>query len=79
MNEINEYLFSIAYMETAVSKLLTTEAERIRIFAQNGSSVQQMIETNSSINKHLKKLEQLHLHLANKFGQIAPALDVQDE
>lgn len=75
MNTYYDYLFSTAYIESAVSKLLETQAKKIHILSQKGLPAEQISELNKTLKNQLKKLEYLHLLLYNKTVLLLNALE----
>lgn len=77
MFTIYDYLFSIAYMETAISKLLEAQSKIIRIFTEGEFSITQMTDINVIIKNQIKKLEDLQRLLLDKFELIMNSLEIQ--
>lgn len=76
MNTYYDYLFSTAYIETAVSKLLETQAKKLNILSEKGLPAEQINELNKTLKEQLKKLEYLHLLLYNKTVLLRDSLEV---
>jgi hypothetical protein len=76
MNTYYDYLFSTAYIETAVSKLLETQAKRINILSEKELPAERLNELNKTLSEQLKKLEYLHLLLYNKTVLLRDSLEV---
>jgi len=75
MNTYYEYLFSTAYIENAVSKLLETQAKKISVLSEKGLPAEQIGALNKTLRDQLKKLEYLHLLLYNKTALLLNALE----
>lgn len=81
MNIYCDYLFSIAYMQAAVSKLLEVQAKKFHILAKSELTITQMNEANERLKQQMKKIENIHLLLFNKFELItnSPEVNVAQE
>ena len=79
MNTYYDYLFSTAYIETALSKLLEAQAKKIKFLSEKGLSTERISEMNKTLKVQLKKLEYLYLLLYNKTELLLEALEIQDQ
>lgn len=70
MDSIYDYLHSIVYMKTAVSKLLDAQSDKIRIFAKGNFTYPEIAQANESIKRQMNLLEGLNFIMLNKFDQI---------
>lgn len=79
MNTYYDYLFSTAYMETAVSKLLETQAKKISLLNKKGIPAEEINQLNKTLKEQLKKLEYLQMLLYHKTTLLLNSLEVLDE